>query len=47
MTKELIKENIEGIKFKKWQDQTKVKVQEAVDIALVKISILRKSFKDE
>lgn len=46
MTKELIKENIEEIKFKKWQESTKIKVQEATGNALVKISILRESFKN-
>ncbi|MDD2370860.1 MAG: hypothetical protein PHQ32_02525 [Firmicutes bacterium] len=46
MTKEIIKENIEAVKFKTWQDQIRIKVQEAKESALVKISIIREGFRN-
>ena len=40
-------EYTEERKFKTWQDQTRIKVQEAVGNALVKTSIIREGFKNE
>ncbi len=47
MELENIKENIEDVKFKTWQNQTRIKVQEGVGNALVKISIIREEFRNE
>jgi len=41
MTKELIKENIEQTKFKKWQDNTKQMVSEKTAQALIRMEVLK------
>ena len=47
MNKELIKENIEDVKFKNWQKQVRIWVQEATGNALVRINMLWEETKNE
>ena len=41
MTKEIIKENVEQTKFKKWQENTRAMVTEKTAKALIRMEVLK------